>query len=351
MLPKSWEEFRLQRGQQQEQPPSPPPSMSDGSATNSNGKLRHRHNASAAPPPRTVTRRLSSLAELEESEPKFQSSFWVQMKLLTVRASRQQRGQRLTDVALLLTCSWIAFTCLAWGRMPFTTAYNHSRASLLFFIIIAQGNTVVTSSLVAFTAERRLLSRERAKKMYGVLPYFIAKTLSDMVITVMLPLLYGIAIYWVCNLRPMASAFFTFVLIMYLTISTAQSMGLFLSVLIPSTAVALMLAPFLTLCLFIVGGFYIPYSLITPALAWASWISMARYGFSAFIVNEFGGREIPCGEQHDGGVGECPMPGSAVIESFAIEGVWTSIWPNVGMLVVIQVFLRVSTYFLLRRSN
>jgi ABC-type multidrug transport system permease subunit len=101
----------------------------------------------------------------------------------------------------------------------------------------------------------------------------------------------------------------------------------------------------------IIGGFYIPYGLITPVLAWASWISMARYGFSTFIINEFGGRDIPCdGYYIDSGV-ECPMPGSAVIASYGIEGVWTSIWPNVAMLCVIQVFLRVATYAILRRSK
>mmetsp|Transcript_13317 Transcript_13317/g.28893 ORF Transcript_13317/g.28893 Transcript_13317/m.28893 type:complete len:187 (-) Transcript_13317:473-1033(-) len=186
--------------------------------------------------------------------------------------------------------------------------------------------------------------------MYGVLPYFIAMTLSDMINSVALPTLYGIIVYWICNLRPTASAFFTFVLTLYLTISAAQSTGLFLSVLIPNTAVALMLAPLLTICLMIIGGFYMPFDLINPLLAWASWLSMARYGFSAFIINEFGGRSITCGESVDS-TDECPLPGSSVIDSYGIYGVWTSVWLNVGMLVTIQICLRVSTYILLRRAK
>ncbi|KAL7539285.1 hypothetical protein ACHAXR_012568 [Thalassiosira sp. AJA248-18] len=298
-----------------------------------------------------MTRRLSTRQELVENEPKFQASFWQQLKLLTIRASRQQRGQRLTRVAVVLTFSWTAFTCLAWGHLPDTTTYIFSRASLLFFLIIAQSNSVVTSSLVIFSSERRLLSRERAKKMYGVLPYFIAMTLSDMMNSVALPTLYGIIVYWVCNLRSTAPAFFTFTLTLYLTISAAQSTGLFLSVLIPNTAVALMLAPLLTICLMIIGGFYMPLDLIHPSLRWASWLSMARYGFSAFIINEFEGRSVICGDDSGDDDDECPMPGSAVIDSFGIKGVWTSIWLNVWMLVVIQIVLRVSTYILIRRSK
>ena len=249
-----------------------------------------------------------------------------------------------------MTFCWTAFTCLLWGRLPDTTTYMFSRQSLLFFLIIAQSNSVVTSSLLIFSSERRLLSRERAKKCYGVLPYFIAMTLSDMINSVALPTVYGIIVYWVCNLRPSASAFFTFVLTMYLTISAAQSTGLFLSVLIPKNAIALLIAPVLTLCLMILGGFYMPLDLIPPTLEWASWISMARYGFSAFIINEFGGRYITCSEDEPVGT-VCPASGDDIIASYGIVGVWTNIWVNVAMLIGIQVVLRLSTYVLLRRSK
>ena len=128
---------------------------------------------------------------------------------------------------------------------------------MLYFILIAQSNSVVTTSMLTFGGERRLLSRERAKKLYGVLPYFIAKTLADMVNSVAMPMIYGILVYWICNLRRSASNFFVYVLIYYLSISAAQSFGLFLSIAIPNFSIALMLAPLLTICLIILGGFYV----------------------------------------------------------------------------------------------
>lgn len=140
---------------------------------------------------------------------------------------------------------------------------------------------------------------------------------------------------------------------------------------IPNTNVALRLAPILTICVMVIGGFYVPLDLISPFLAWASWLSMARYvpfccnecvfsrtqivealmnryGFSAFVVNEFGGRLIACDESVETANTDCPLPGSAVIASYGIKGVWTSVWMNVAMLVLIQVLLRISTYILLR---
>ena len=212
-LPSLWSEFSLNKKQGQHNPTE--------HVHPNNQQLRNRHNAATKSP--QLNRRMSSLAELE-SEPKFQSGFWTQLKLLTARAARQQRGERITRVASLLICCWIAFTGLAWGHIPDTTDYIFNRSSLLFFIIIAQSNSVVMSSMVAFASERRLLSRERAKKMYGVLPYFFAKTLSDMMNSVALPTFYASVVYWICNLRGTASAFFTFVLTFYLTIS-AVSIG------------------------------------------------------------------------------------------------------------------------------
>lgn len=283
-----------------------------------------------------VDKGLFSIEELQQKQPKFNAGFYTQLKMLMMRATKQQRGDRFTRVGFFLALMQIAFTSLAWGRLPDTTVYIYNKASLLFFIIIAQANGVMATSMIAFSSERRLLSRERAKKMYGVLPYFLAKTASDMMNSVVLPVFYGCVVYWVCGLLGTAKAFFTFALIFYLTISAAQSTGIFLSIVIPNFSIALLLAPPITMSLIILGGFYIPYESISPALSWASWISMARYGFSAFIVNEFGGRSIECQEGTGAAsmipMSECPLPGESVIAYYGIEGVWTSIWTNVAML-------------------
>lgn len=114
-------------------------------------------------------------------------------------------------------------------------------------MIIAQANGIVISAVTVFQRERALLRRERAKKMYAVSPYFLAKTASDMTNNVLLPVLYGIVVYFTAGLRPTAEAFFKFLLSYYLTLSTAQSMGLWLSVTIPNMQIALILAPPITL--------------------------------------------------------------------------------------------------------
>lgn len=300
---------------------------------------------------RSRSMRLSTLAELH-AEPKFKTRFSTQLKMLVKRSWIQQRGERLTRVACIFTSAYVIFTSILYFRMPDRTDYIFERQSLLFFMIITQGNGIVTSSVGSFSRERALLNRERAKKLYGVLPYFLAKTLSDLTMTTLLPLVYGIILYWIANLRATAAAFFAFVLIFYLTVSTAQATGLLLSVAIPNLQAALMLAPTLMIFIVILAGFYVPLDNLNPAIEWASWASFARYGYSALIINEFAGRDIECGSDAIDNEGDgCPLSGDDVVSGIGLSGAFTNLWLNVIIVFAIQLFIRALTYWLLRRSR
>jgi hypothetical protein len=140
-----------------------------------------------------------------------------------------------------------------------------------------------------------------------------------------------------------------------LTISTAQSMGLWLSIAIPSMQIALILAPPITLFFMIMGGFYIPIQNMNVGIQWASWLSFARYGYSALIINEYDGRDIPCSSNDVaikiGNSDACPLPGEEVISSLGMEGVSESYWFNIGMIMMLQILFRIAAYVSLRRSK
>lgn len=305
---------------------------------------------------RNSSRRMSSLEELQSS-PKFNVKYSTQFKLLTQRTLKQQRGERLTTTAAMLQLLYLFFTALFWWRMPDTTAWIYTRNSLFFFILIAQSNGIVVSAVTVFQRERALLRRERAKKMYGVASYFLAKIISDSTNNVLLPLLYGMIVYWTANYRPTAEAYFKYILVFYLTVSTAQSMGLFLSIAIPSPTASLVLAPPITLFFMIMGGFYIPFENMPPGIVWLSWLSFARYGYSALIINEYQGRDVPCADPNEvafsvgGNSDTCPLPGEDVIDFLGITGVASNFWFNIGMVTVLQLVFRVSAYALLRKMK
>lgn len=299
--------------------------------------------------------------------------------MLLHRISKQQRGDKLTLVSGLLTTAYLVFTSFLYWRLPDDTSNVYERNSLLFFVLIAQGNGIVTASISVFHHEKALLKRERAQKMYRVLPFFLAKVASDATNNILLPLLYGIVVYWTAGLRPSMGHFGKFLLGFYGTLSCAQNMGFFLSILFPDLQMAMILVPPLTLFMFIAAGFYIPFNSMNVGMKWLSYLSFARYGYSGLLINEFRDREIPCSNYNNGGDGDgdgdsaqgitfgsssgsgsgsgndtndmCPMQGSLVYESMGLEGIFASYWVNIGVLAVFQLMFLVGAYALLRRSK
>jgi len=293
-----------------------------------------------------------SLAEIQKCIPKYTVSFGTQLSMLTRRAMKQGRGEKISQATVVVTVAYVLFQSMFWFRLPDDTNHLYQRNSLIFFLIIAQGNGVVLLSVPAFRRDRSLLTRERSKKLYRVLPYFIAKTLSDMSTAILLPCLNSCITYWMSNLRPSFSSFFMFQIIFYLTLTTAQSFGLFMSAALPSLQLALSITPMVTLIFFIVGGFYIPFSDIPIWASWLKWTSFASYSYSGLLITEYSGRSIPCAEKVTFQIGSniCPLPGDEVIKSLGITGMQSDVWFNILMLVILQFVFRIAGYVALRRS-
>jgi hypothetical protein len=267
-----------------------------------------------------------------------------QLYVLTVREDKSRRGANLTLINAIQMCLMGIFTGLFWWQLPDDTdEYVMERFSILFFVIIAQSNAVVFTCVNTFARERQLMLRENAKGMYHPLPFFIAKTMSDTVNTLVLPCFYATVTYWAVGLRRTAEAYLVFLMAFALCILVAQSLGLALSCAIPDVQVSMIVAPMVILMLMILGGFYVNFSSMPAFIRWLSWGSQARYGFTAMVVNEFKGREFACAPGNRVRYSEeCPLTGEAVIRSLEMDGM--TIGQCFTALVLMQVVLRVGAY-------
>ena len=297
--------------------------------------------------PSTKTKSFLTLAELSQS-PSYTTTFYTQMKILTVRSLKQTRGEKMTIASVCFILLFIGFAALLWWRLPDTPSEVFQRKSLLFFILITQGNAIVSSSLMTFIREKTLLSRERAKKMYGVSAYFIGKTLADMTHSILFPILFASICYGITNLRPTLNAFAKFILVFYLTISNAQSVAIIFSLAIPSIDISLKITPTVVLFLMLIGGFYIPFADMSNAVSIVSWVSFTRYGYSAFVINEFAGRVIRCNEESQMDSNCVELSGDEVLTTMGVEG---SFWLHVVLLTLSQLLMRLLAYVMLRRSK
>lgn len=65
--------------------------------------------------------------------------------------------------------------------------------------------------------------------MYGVLPYFMAKTLTDIPIIILTPMITSVMLYFAMNLSLSVEQFFGFYLVLFLTANAASSIGFLVS--------------------------------------------------------------------------------------------------------------------------
>ena len=301
------------------------------------------------------TKRLSTIAEIQSKVPKYSASFATQLQLLTKRSVKQTRGERISKATLISQGAFLVFESILWFRLKDDTNHLYARNSLLFFFIIAQSNGLVTQSVPIFRRDRALVSRERSKKMYRVLPFYLSKTMAEMTTSIMLPLAHVMIVYWTTNLRPRFDSFLIFSLLFYLILTSAQSIGFILSAALPSLQLALIITPTLSIFFLILGGFYIPFSNMPVWVSWIKWISFATYGYSGLLINEYSGRNIPCSLDIGVSVGlsnesDCPQEGDDVLEALGITGLLSSLWFNIFMLIGIQLCCRWGAYILLRQS-
>jgi len=66
-----------------------------------------------------------------------------------------------------------------------------SYIGFVFFCVLMQLFVGILGSILVFIEERPLFLREQASRMYSVVPYYIAKDLIELPVSIFLPLLFS----------------------------------------------------------------------------------------------------------------------------------------------------------------
>jgi len=186
------------------------------------------------------------------------------------------------------------------GDESFSDAQN--RAGAFFFVAInfAFGTLSV---LTTFPPERALLNRDTANGIHGVLSYFVAKDVGELLFTHFPPTLFCCIFYWMCGMRPDFVSFLLFVLVSNLCIFAAFGVTLLIGAATPSADIGTIITD-LTLIVFILnGGFFLKDADIPPWVGWIKWISFIRYTFMGYMLVEFEGDDSRFQEGIGGGEG------------------------------------------------
>lgn len=152
------------------------------------------------------------------------STSWVeQFSVLMVRGLKERRHEYLSYlrfvqvffISLIVGCLW-------WRSKRNNSSEISDQMGLVFFIAIFWGMFPLFTAIFTFPQERAMLMKERASDLYRLSSYFLARTLGDLPLDLVMPTIFVLMVYFMTNLYLSAGAFFLTLLTVFLNVVTSQ---------------------------------------------------------------------------------------------------------------------------------
>uniref|UniRef100_A0A914ZTZ6 ABC transporter domain-containing protein n=1 Tax=Parascaris univalens TaxID=6257 RepID=A0A914ZTZ6_PARUN len=157
----------------------------------------------------------------------------------------------------------------------------------LFYYISELTYSTVYGIQTFMPADFPILVREYHDGIYPVICYYIAKVLSYLPIFTMDGMIMVAVSYFLIGLNANIDAFLTTLLTCVLIEWSTASVGVMISSVSPTYAVAVSISGPLLAVFSITGGLYTNIKKIPSWIRWVQYFSWFRFGFESLVINEF----------------------------------------------------------------
>lgn len=198
----------------------------------------------------------------------------------------------------------------------------------------------------AFLEDRAMFVKERANGLYGPTSFLVSNFLIGLPFLFLISVLFSVVAYWLINMQPTATAFFTWIMWLFLDLVAAESLVVLMASIFPNFVIALALIAFANGLWMSVGGFLVSMPVLNVFWKYVfHYIDYQAYVFQGMMVNEFKNRDYDCNQV--GNTCQCTYPselqagckiaGTAVLQVYGYdtgrEGKWVGI-----MIAIIAVY-------------
>ena len=214
----------------------------------------------------------------------------------------------LTNIAVTLIIATFVGKSV-WEHIGLHKAGSAKRQAALFFCVIHQGIVASVQGSHSFPLERALMLRERAAGTYYVSAYFLSKSIADMLIQVIAPIIFTCTSYPLVGFQNTGRKFMIFMGFMILDSFAATSLTNMISCL----CVSIEMSTVVTACAYeiirLYGGWFISPKLMATYPDWefADVLSYIKYAFVGISLNENDGLTLTCLNSELVN-GKCTMP-------------------------------------------
>lgn len=203
----------------------------------------------------------------------------------------------------------------------------------------------------AWLEDRLQYVKESSTGLYSSAHLVLSNFLIGMPPLFMIALGFSAISYYLSNFNPSASAFFTWVMWVFLDLLAAESLVVVIGSLAPNFVVALALVAFANGLWMCVNGFMVQPTILNVFYKYVfSYWDYQKYVFEGMMVNEFSGRSYGCG----GGcrcmyetrlADECRIDGQGVLDQFGYRNGYLG--KNVGIMIGIIAGYRLVAWLVL----
>ncbi|EGF82438.1 hypothetical protein BATDEDRAFT_86245 [Batrachochytrium dendrobatidis JAM81] len=282
-------------------------------------------------------------------------------KRLPISSSRHSGASTLSQCAILTRRAWnnlLRDNLSLWGSLIETIAVGlifgaifyqlqdtlsgvFSRRGALYIASSIQTYLMLIFVIYKLTTDIKVMDRERADHMYGVVPYVFGQFMSQLPFNIIFPLIYSVILYFMMGLRTDNLAFH------FINFAAANLLGHWVIIgysqfcvsLARDFATASLIGSAMYTFYSSSSGFFVQLETIPIYIKWISKISFLTYQYRLMISNEFSDNTFACA---DAGA---PCSGNSILRSMAID-VHDYQTPLISLLLIFVIFMVVSTIIL-----
>lgn len=171
----------------------------------------------------------------------------------------------------------------AQGKVSLQTRLGFFAFSLTFLL------SSMTEGLPIFLQERRIFMRETSRGAYRVCSYVLANTIVFLPFLLMVGLLFTTPVYWLVGLRRAVDGFLYFSLVVWMVVLMSNAFTACFSALVPNFIMGTSIIAGLMGSFFLFSGYFISKDKIPSYWIFMHYLSLFKYPFECFLINEYGG--------------------------------------------------------------
>ncbi|KAK9088854.1 hypothetical protein Scep_027936 [Stephania cephalantha] len=190
--------------------------------------------------------------------------------------------------------------------------------------------STTNEGLPIFLQERRILMRETSIGAYRVSSYVLSNTLVFLPFLLLVALLYTTPVYWLVGLKKDLNGFLYFSLVVWLVVLMSNSFVACFSALVPNFIMGTSLIAGCMGSFFLFSGYFIAKKNIPKYWIFMHYLSLFKYPFECFLINEYGGESgrKKCVESVGG---NCILYGDGFLRQQGLKE--SHKWSNLGVIL------------------